>query len=378
MSWKQHGTIIYSENIVKYLIKKVKIAGFDLDHTLIKPKGKRVHPKDKDDFEYVFSNIVDKLKELHYNGFSILIFSNQDNLNNKPDKKEIVLKRIERLNLEVFEKYGIPVQYFIATGKDFCRKPNTGMIDLFLKINNIKLDKTSLYVGDAAGRTKTAIKKGDFSCSDRMFALNCGMKFYTPEQFFDVDDHRAFILDNTAKSMFMKEDIDGSLNEMYINWKRILDNDIIMLMGPPGSGKSFLSQKMIKEYGFTDIISLDIYRTKNKCLSVLKTLIKKDKKIIIDNTHSKASTRKDYLDLVKDRKVLLLKLNIDKKQSMFLNNFRCKVDKMDRLPDVAIHSYFKYLEEPKLSEGFTEIMEIPFIPNFKGKPREKKLFYQYF
>ena len=78
INWKQEENIIYSENIVKYNIQKVKVAGFDLDHTLIKPKGKRVHPKDIDDFEYVFPNIIDKLTEIHNNGFSIVIFSNQD------------------------------------------------------------------------------------------------------------------------------------------------------------------------------------------------------------------------------------------------------------------------------------------------------------
>ena len=379
INWKQEENIIYSENIVKYNIQKVKVAGFDLDHTLIKPKGKRVHPKDIDDFEYVFPNIIDKLTEIHNNGFSIVIFSNQDDLNNKPEKKKIILGRMEKLNKEVFDKNNIPVQYFIATGRDYCRKPNTGMMDFFLQQHEIKLHKTSFYVGDAAGRTKTALSKKDFSCSDRMFALNCKMIFYTPEQFFDEDDHRAFILDNTAESLFMKEDKDGSLSKAYINWSEIKKFNVVMIMGPPGAGKSFLSNKMIKEYGFTDIISLDVYRTKNKCLREFKNLLgQENKKIIIDNTHSRKSSRKDYLDLIKDKKILLIKINIDKRQSMFLNNFRCKVEKNSRLSDIVIHSYFKYYEEPQLSEGFENVMEIPFIPDFKGKPRERKLFYQYF
>ena len=47
------------------------------------------------------------------------------------------------------------------------------MMDFFLELHNIKLDKKSFYVGDAAGRIADKENKKDFACSDRMFALNC-------------------------------------------------------------------------------------------------------------------------------------------------------------------------------------------------------------
>lgn len=44
----------------------------------------------------------------------------------------------------------------------------------------------SFYVGDAAGRIVNWApkKKKDFSCSDRLFAINLKLNFYTPEEHF--------------------------------------------------------------------------------------------------------------------------------------------------------------------------------------------------
>ena len=44
----------------------------------------------------------------------------------------------------------------------------------------------SFYVGDAAGRLKDYKKgaKKDFSCSDRKFAMNLKLDFFTPEEYF--------------------------------------------------------------------------------------------------------------------------------------------------------------------------------------------------
>ncbi len=43
--------------------------------------------------------------------------------------------------------------------------------------------KNSFYCGDAAGRKRVNGKK-DFACSDRLFAINLNITFYTPEECF--------------------------------------------------------------------------------------------------------------------------------------------------------------------------------------------------
>lgn len=54
--------------------------------------------------------------------------------------------------------------------------------------------KESYYVGDAAGRAKNWApdKPRDFSCSDRMFAVNAGIDFFTPEEYFYGEDKAPF------------------------------------------------------------------------------------------------------------------------------------------------------------------------------------------
>ena len=73
MDWKRHKTIYYLGEPKT----DVKIASFDFDHTLVRPKNSRVHPKDKDDIELVFPNIKEALLKLVINGYEIVIFSNQ-------------------------------------------------------------------------------------------------------------------------------------------------------------------------------------------------------------------------------------------------------------------------------------------------------------
>ena len=81
-----------------------------------------------------------------------------------------------------------------AFANDAYRKPRTGAWEFLAKnrfLNYASDDTTRLsvlgqrtYVGDAAGRPKTRDHPKDFSCSDYKMALNLGIQFLTPEQFF--------------------------------------------------------------------------------------------------------------------------------------------------------------------------------------------------
>lgn len=100
-----------------------KIAGFDMDGTLIKTKSGKVYPVDIHDWQIAFPTVTQKFKELLTYGFKIVILSNQAPIGNGRVKIEDFKIKIENLVSQI----GVPIEVYIATGKSIYRKPATGM-----------------------------------------------------------------------------------------------------------------------------------------------------------------------------------------------------------------------------------------------------------
>ena len=80
-----------------------KIASFDMDHTLIKPKGKNKFPKSRTDWKWMWDNntVPTKLKQLHKNGYQIVIFTNQNGIGSGKQSLTAVAGKIIDLSEEV-------------------------------------------------------------------------------------------------------------------------------------------------------------------------------------------------------------------------------------------------------------------------------------
>ena len=361
MNWDKKGSIYYLINSDKI---KSKIASFDLDYTLIKPH-KSVHPKDINDWELCFDILKEKLNYFYKNDFSLVIFSNQSSFNN-PDRQKIIISRIEQF----LEFINLPFHVFISTRNDFCRKPNTGMWDTLFENKEINM-KESFYVGDAAGRDKNPLtNKKDFACSDRMFAENIGLKFYTPEDIFKPVKYKQIFEMRKTWDTFKKTD---DTTDKIIN-ESLKDFNVVILLGPPASGKSSLS-KSLKDFTH---ISQDLLKYKRTCLKLMNETLQNKGRVVIDNTHSNVKSREPYLEMAKkyNEKVLCIFIDINKEQSMFLNNFRCKLTKKIKLPDVVVHTFFKKFEPPLKKEGIEQIIKKGFTPDFNKY--NETLFKQYF
>ena len=390
--FKNTNNILYLLDFKKKeLPDKVKVAAFDFDHTLVRPQNGKVHPKDIDDYELVFENVLPKLEEYFQKGYLIVIISNQtDLISNKPKEKR-VLGRFLKFKEEFSKKLNI----LISIKRDYCRKPNLGLMEFLETKMGKSIDKSnSFYVGDAAGRVKSGKIKKDFACSDRMFAINLGIKFYTPEEFFLGKDEREYIMPHVAKELFLDNlgnNILEKIKKRDIFLKIISEEyDIIFMIGSPASGKSFISSQIIEfSEGKIELLSNDILKTKATTLKKYKECLGNDIKVILDNTNPNESYRKQFLEigLKLGKKIVAIDTNLLKEQTMFLNNYRGNLLEKERLPDVVIHSYYKKYEKPMMKEGFEKVETIEFIPGYysidkNGKLKidknKEELFKQYF
>jgi len=357
-------------NSILYLksksVKTNKIASFDLDHTLIMP-NKNVHPKSADDWKYCFDNVTYKLKELHQNNYTIVIFSNQSTLD-KPGKKELILSRINKF----LDNIKIPINVMISKKDDKYRKPHTGMWDELFILGITDIDyKKSFFVGDAAGRIYSGRKKKDFAASDRYFAENIGISFYTPEEYFkNIKENCEYIVSNINQFKTLKPEhrFNGNIKLGYTL------PELVVMSGYPASGKSTFVNKY---FGHYKLISQDILKTSKLCLQMCDKFLSNRDSVIIDNTNVSRIKRKLFIDIANkyNIQVRCVYMNIGFELAIHLNNYRMLTQNAKKIDKIVFLSFRKYFQEPKLEEGFNEIINVNFVPEFKNIEAEN-IFYK--
>nr|XP_023906861.1 polynucleotide 3'-phosphatase ZDP-like [Quercus suber]POF18127.1 isoform 2 of polynucleotide 3'-phosphatase zdp [Quercus suber] len=137
----------------------------------------------------MYPSVPDKLQSLYNDGFKLVIFTNESNIERWKKKRQVAVdSKIGRLN-NFIKRVNVPIQVFIACGlgessiqaADPFRKPKPGMWHVMEKHFNsgisIDMDQ-SFYIGDAAGR------ENDHSDADMKFAEAIGLKFFVPEEYF--------------------------------------------------------------------------------------------------------------------------------------------------------------------------------------------------
>jgi bifunctional polynucleotide phosphatase/kinase len=345
MKWFETSELMYCYNGKN---NKNKIAAFDLDYTLIKTKSGKKFPKNKNDWILWNNRVLEKLKELVSNGFQIIVFTNQSKLKNNQtveDFKHKIDNIIELLKLEV--------QVFISRKSGYFRKPFTGMWNKMLEINEIQeINKMSFYCGDAAGRQG---KKKDFSCSDRLFAYNLGIKFFEPEELFlDEKPSTNWKINTLDLSPYKieepKYDIEYEKQVLYL------------CIGYPGCGKSTFCRKHLHN---CKRINQDTLKTKKKCIKECLRLLEQGYSVVIDNTNPGVETRKIYIDLAKDLDIYIICLYFSCEQEIanYMNENRCQFSKgqYKLVPKIAYRIYDKKFTLPNLNEGLDKIITIPFV-----------------
>lgn len=365
---------------------KAKIAAFDLDNTIICTKSGKVFPVDTHDWQILYPDIPGKLKRLNSDGYKIVIFTNQKGISRGRTSAPDFKKKVQR----IIQKLGVPIQAIVSTGTGKYRKPNTGMWDYFAQKCNqgIPIDMgSSFFVGDAAGRPANWApkKKKDFSCADRLFALNINVKFYTPEEYFlgykpasytmPVFDPRniksvplAIKYQPPPRKELTAEDIISSTPE------------VIIFVGYPAAGKSHFAEIYLIPKGYIHI-NRDVLGSWQKCVSECTKALNSGLKVVIDNTNPDFESRTRYVDCARKAKVqcrcFLFDCSLE--QAKHNNVYRQLLQPDDKhvdVNDMVLNSYKSKFKEPSLNEGFTEILKINFVPKFKSK-HEEKLFQRF-
>lgn len=290
-----------------------KIAMFDYDWTLVKPKTGGTFPRDVDDWVWLYPSVPDTLRNYYDKGYAIVVFTNQS----KPWK----LQQIEKALAEV----GIPCTIYAGMQKED-QKPSTTMFKMLVKDKEWDAKK-SFFVGDALGRP------ADFADTDKIFAERIGLKakqIHAPEAFFKHEVRQSKMIVRPSKSQ-----------------------ELVIMVGYPASGKSTISQSVFKANGY-EVLESDELKTLAKIRSGLVKALGEGKSVVVDATNPTRERRKEYVDAARrvapSIRIRCIHVATSMEESVARNNLRPK-DK--GVPMIAYYTYRKRFEEPNAeSEGF--------------------------
>jgi bifunctional polynucleotide phosphatase/kinase len=235
----------------------------------------------------------------------------------------------------------------------------------------------SFFIGDAAGRPAgwKQGRRSDHASTDRKFALNIGLKFLTPEEFFLEEPSFAYAPEgfDPKKSVYLTEAL--SVHDILAHFGTT--QEAILFVGSPASGKTTFYQRHLAPLEYVHI-NQDTLKTRAKCIAAMVEAIEAGQSVVIDNTHPSIEARDVFLRILSKKNVptKCFWFQTDPDLALHLNVYRSLTKKTQRLPKLAFIAYKSRFQEPTLSEGFAEIVRIPLKPHFESS-QEEKIFTMY-
>jgi bifunctional polynucleotide phosphatase/kinase len=378
----------------------VGIAAFDLDSTIITTKSGSKFPRSAGDWKLISPRILIKLQQVHACGMKVVVFTNQGGVATGRIDISFLHTRCEAIATAL----AIPVAFYIATAKNQFRKPSSRMWDVcidHLGGSNMVDMTQSFYVGDAAGRPPSSRKQRDFSDSDRKFALNVGVSFYTPEMYFDGSTESVESLPLSGldpRTLLTSEHIVGTADCNSILRRIVSPGDVaeylisirdkprsqtlVLLVGFPASGKTTFARRHLISHGF-EWINQDNLKTAAKCLKTARDHLAVGRSVVVDMTNPKATTRAAYTELARNCGkpvcVVALVMQTSREIAEHLNIIRERSEDgvtnepvRTRVPAVAFNTFAKSLVLPSLpEEEIDKIGFVEFFPHFDSEAHLK-------
>ena len=329
--------------------QKITIASFDIDGTIICTKSGKVHPENYNDWKIKYDNCKNVIENFAQRKYKIIFITNQSAIGSRINIDDYK-KKIEN----ICKLFDCNISVFASMANDQYRKPKTTIIDEFMNIDK----KNSFYCGDAAGRVETKQNKKDFSDTDYKFALNNGIKFYTPEEL--LPGHNCEYRNINATYLA------NSYNIEKKNYSKFIpsDKEVIINSGFPGSGKSYYTNKYIVPHNYK-YISQDQLKTFDKCKNALVCALKNNQNAVIDNTNPDKEKRVEIIKLCQQYNFKVRSLHFKTSESLSMHNSHYRNiksnNKVKVIPKLVYNIYKKKFKKPTLSEGFYKIEEIDYV-----------------
>ncbi len=331
----------------------LKVAAFDLDDTLVKTKSNKTHGQDENDWLIYDDSVSDKLNQYVKDGYTLVMVTNQKGISTKKTNPEMWKNKVQN----IINCLQVDFTILCCTSDDLYRKPCTTLWDKYIQ----NYDKNnSFYCGDAGAQLFRKINdielKKDFSDTDLKFALNLNIKFMHRDEFI-------YGVAPTNYNIKYVEKLDSYCKPSSYVFKKSDKQEIILLCGLPGSGKSHFAKNTIVPSGIT-YVNMDTLKTAAKCVSATNSALKEGKSVVIDNTNVSVANRLIYINIAKknniDIRCLLFTcpLELCKHNSHYRNFVTEGV--VSVIPTIAYNILNKKYVKPQLSDGFISIDEIEF------------------
>ena len=371
------------------LTQPVRIAAFDLDDALIKPKsGGSRFVRNASSHAWWDVVVPIRLKELHDQGYLIVVFTNQGSISLKDNPKALQKDTLSLKNFKdqltyLMRQLDIPVSVYAATGNDKYRKPREGMWEELKDEFDLEGDSAidmnnSFYIGDAAGREKTDKRQKDHATSDRDLAANIGIKFQTPEEFFLGLETEPYIHPFEPKQ-FLESAL--SSPEGQAPFTKQNKQELVIFCGSPGAGKSSFYWKVLKGQGY-ERVNQDILKTRDKCIKTARQLLEGGSSVVVDNTNRDKEARAHWVQLARDFSIPIRCILFTASARLCEHNdvVRAHNSSMNPesrmiLPPIAFRSFAQSYIQPSLEEGFLDITTVHF--EFEGTDADREIWSKY-
>jgi bifunctional polynucleotide phosphatase/kinase len=165
---------------------------------------------------------------------------------------------------------------------------------------------------------------------------------------------------------------------------------MVIMCGLPATGKSTFSKKYFVAEGYVRANKDD---HGSRCLKIAKEAVASGKSVVCDNTNVSMKARAEYIAIAKEAGIPVRCFRMTTPRELaehlnfvrfvrwqgpptpcnspatdlkFVNQFSERVSngEVRRVPDVGFNTANKNWQNPAASEGFSEIVDIPFVPDF--------------